>query len=528
MKPCALACFAVGAVLSAALPAAATDTEVPPDIRAVIEAPQYEGATWGIRAVALDSDEPVIATGPDSLFFTGSVRKLFSVGLALNALGADHRFETPVYRLGEVSPAGVLQGDLVLVASADLTLGGRDLSDGTIAFTNFDHTESNSLGSSILTDTDPLAGLKAMAKQVAASGIKTVEGDVIVDDRLFEHFRVPNGNVLITPVIINDNLIDVTILPTEPGQPAKVDWRPKSAAFTVKSEVKTVAAGDPADVTLEVSPDDPTLGIVKGSIPADYKPALPGVPTLVQTFTIADPSAYARTAFIEALAEAGVTVSAAAVGPNALEKLPAAGSYGDDAKVAELVSLPYSQYARLILKVSHNLGANMSLMLFGLTEGARARDTALAAERKALTGQYGLSPDGFNFPTNGSGSPDSQASPETVTGLLQAMSRSPVAKPYFDAMPILGVDGSLASVGRDPPNPLIEPAIGRVHAKTGTTVEPGVLKAQVFAGYMDAKSGKRLAYVVYVNNVASIESIGDVIKVFADEGVISALLYDRY
>ena len=49
-----------------------------------------------------------------------------------------------------------------------------------------------------------------------------------------------------------------------------------------------------------------------------------------------------------------------------------------------------------------------------------------------------------------------------------------------------------------------------------------MLKAQVFAGYMDAKSGERLAYVVYVNNVKPIETIADVIKVFADEGVISA------
>ena len=198
------------------------------------------------------------------------------MGLALNALGADHRFITPVYRIGEVTPDGVLNGDLVLVANADLTLGGRNLPDGTLAFTNFDHTESNSLGSSILTDTDPLAGLKTLARQVAASGIKSVEGDVVVDDRLFEHFRVPNGNVLITPVIVNDNLIDVTILPTEPGQPASVDWRPKSAAFTVKSEVTTVAAGEPADVTLEISPDDPTVGVVTGSIPVGYVPVAPG------------------------------------------------------------------------------------------------------------------------------------------------------------------------------------------------------------------------------------------------------------
>ena len=178
-----------------------------------------------------------------------------------------------------------------------------------------------------------------------------------------------------------------------------------------------------------------------------------------------------------------MTVSAPAVGPNAVGTLPAPASYDEDEQVAELESLPYSQYARLILKVSHNLGANMSLMLHGLTEGARTRDTALAAERKALTEKFGIPGDGFDFPTNGSGSPDSQASPAAVTGLLQAMSRTPVAKAYFDALPILGVDGSLATVGRDPPNPLIEPAIGKVYAKTGTTMEPGVLKAQVFAGY---------------------------------------------
>lgn len=528
MNAAFVAGLVAGTVLLASLPAVASETEVPADIRAVIEAPRYDGATWGIRVVELDPGEALLAAGPETPFFTGSVRKLFSVGLALDALGADHRFRTPVYRTGAVSAEGVLEGDLVLVANADLTLGGRDLSDGTIAFTNFDHTESNSLGSSILTDTDPLAGLRAMAHEVAASGIKAVEGDVIVDDRLFEHFRVPNGNVLITPIIVNDNLIDVTILPTEPGQPAEVDWRPRSAAFTVKSDVTTVAAGEEADVTLEVLPDDPTVGLVTGRIPVGYVPALPGVPTLVQTFAIPDPSAYARTVFIEALGELGVTVDAPAVGANPLGKLPAEGSYQEESKVAELVSLPYAQYARLILKVSHNLGANISLMLHGLTEGARTRDTALAAERKTLTEKFGLHGDAFDFPTNGSGSPDSRASAAAVTGLLQAMSRTPVYEAYFDALPVLGVDGSLATIGRDPPNPLIEPAIGKVYAKTGTTVEPGVLKAQVFAGYLDAVSGRRLAYVVYVNNVRPIESIADVIGVFADEGVISALLFGRY
>ncbi|CAN7689039.1 D-alanyl-D-alanine carboxypeptidase/D-alanyl-D-alanine-endopeptidase [Mesorhizobium sp. LjRoot246] len=506
--------------------AAAADPGLPPAIRAIMDAPRYSGAIWGLQAIELPSGATATAYGPDALFFTGSVRKLFSVGLALNALGADHRFETPVYRLGDVTADGTLQGDLVLLASGDLTLGGRTIADGKIAFTNFDHTESNSLGSAILTQTDPLSGLDFLARQVAQSGIKAVAGDVIIDDRLFDHFRVPNGNVLITPIIVNDNLIDVTILPTEARQAAKVDWRPKTAAFMVRSEVKTVAAGEPIEIALEISPDDSKVGVVKGQIPVGYKASLPGVATLVRTFPIADPSSFARTAFIEALGRAGVAVTAAATRGNPSAKLPSNGSYAKFTRVARLVSPPYAEYAKLILKVSHNLGANLSLALLGLTKGARTVETALAVERNMLVGEYGLSPDGFDFPTNGSGSPDSRATPSAVTGLLAAMRKTKASEAYFDALPALGVDGSLATVGIDPPNPTIAPAVGRVFAKTGTTIADGTLKAQVFAGYIKSKAGKLLAYVVYVNNVTPIGSIADVIEVFGDEGEISAILYD--
>ncbi|MCB1376474.1 MAG: hypothetical protein KDJ78_20270, partial [Rhodobacteraceae bacterium] len=85
-----------------------------------------------------------------------------------------------------------------------------------------------------------------------------------------------------------------------------------------------------------------------------------------------------------------------------------------------------------------------------------------------------------------------------------------------------------ASIGTNPPNAQVAPAIGKARAKTGTTMEPGTLRAQVFAGYLDARSGKRLAYVAYVNNVSPIESIDQVIRVFTDEGIISAILYELY
>jgi D-alanyl-D-alanine carboxypeptidase/D-alanyl-D-alanine-endopeptidase (penicillin-binding protein 4) len=108
--------------------------------------------------------------------------------------------------------------------------------------------------------------------------------------------------------------------------------------------------------------------------------------------------------------------------------------------------------------------------------------------------------------------------------LLRTMSTRRTFAPYFASLPSLGVDGSLATVGRVPNNPLSAPAFGKVFAKTGTTVDETGLKAQNFAGYIDGASGRRLAYVVYVNDVGSVKSIADVTTVFEDEGVISALL----
>jgi len=146
-------------------------------------------------------------------------------------------------------------------------------------------------------------------------------------------------------------------------------------------------------------------------------------------------------------------------------------------------------------------------------------ENALEAERATLVNQYGLSGDGFDFPTNGSGSPDSRAAPATTVGLLTFMSGVMTFLPYFNALPILGEDGSLAEIGMD------SPAKGKVHAKTGTFLGKGMIKAQVLAGYIDARSGRRLAYALYVNNAGEFAGISDVIEVIQDEEQISTIIY---
>ena len=498
--------------------------DLPQEIRTIMEKPRYADATWALHVVDLKSGDVIYDLNSDQRLLTGSVRKLYSVGVALNKLGPDDRFKTPVFRNGQVDASGNLQGDLILVAKGDLTMGGRDCGRDCVAFTDFDHNDANSLGSAILTAPDPLAGLNKLAAQVAASGIKTVSGDVIIDDRLFPQFRVPNQKLLITPIVINDNRIDVTILPTTPGSPAIIESRPQTAAFEVKNKVTTVAAGEQSKVTL--TQENGHEGIVSGTIAVDYVPPLPGVKTLVQTFRT-DPEdappdnavSFARTTFIEALERAGITVKAKLIAPNPERKLPSPDSYGADTQVAELVSAPYSQYAKLILKVSLNLGANLSLMLFGLANGVDTIQPALAVERTTLIQQYGLNGNGFNFPTNGSGSPDSEASTATTVDLLTDYTHLKNFPVYFKSLPIFGVDGSLATVGVD------SPARGKIFAKTGTYVtQQGEIGAQTLAGYIDARSGRKLAYSLFVNNAGSFTGIDSILGVIDDEADISTII----
>jgi D-alanyl-D-alanine carboxypeptidase len=276
-----------------------------------------------LRAKDLTTGQIVQNLNPDEFFLPASSTKLFTVAAALDTFGADHRFVTTLHRTGPVGLQGELSGDLILLAVGDLTLGGRDDPDGTIAITNFDHVDANAIDGAELTAPDPLAGLDRLARQVADEGIVGV-GDVVIDDRLFETAE-PRPEVFVSPIIVNDNLIDLVITPAGPGQAA---------------------------------------AIVDGQIAADKGP-------LVRVHPVSEPAPFARTLLIEALARAGVRVDAPTLGGNPVDRLPSQQTVAELPRVAVLESAPLSEYAKLILKVSHNLGAELMAALIAIANGER-------------------------------------------------------------------------------------------------------------------------------------------------------------
>ncbi|HEY3482858.1 MAG TPA: D-alanyl-D-alanine carboxypeptidase, partial [Streptomyces sp.] len=300
--------LAVAGGAAAGPAAAAHDDDLGPAIEAIMHKPGYEHAQWGVLETDPASGRVIHSQFANQFFVPGSTTKLVTISNALNTLGWNHRFTTPVRATGSRT-GSTLHGNLDLVAQGDLTMGGRTKPDGSVDYRNIDHTEAE-LPGAMLTPENPLAGINQIAAQVRASGIRRVNGNVIIDPRLF---TPPALSPQPVPMIINDNLIDLLSTPTTPGQPAKLFWRPQVAPYQVTSSVRTVASGGTTSITVTTSPDGTRIHLA-GTIAAGAQP-------LLNVSPIKDPNAFGRTALIEALARAGVTVTAPPTGPNPQNQL---------------------------------------------------------------------------------------------------------------------------------------------------------------------------------------------------------------
>ncbi len=487
-------------------------TAIPPAIQAALDDPTFADSSIGLLIQDGDTHDVLVDKAANEIYEAGSTTKLYSAATFLDTYGADHTLVTPVHRTGPLTD-GVVDGDLVLVASGDQNLGGRGVLDGPIQFVPTDHTYFNLPGAAI-TPGDPLAGLKVLAAQVVESGVSEVSGDVVVDDRLFDTFTQWEQSP-ISPIVVNDNQIDVLSLPTEVGQAADLDWRPQVPGWSVRSEVTTVAAAGGAGNAVQVTQEAPGQLVVSGTVEEGSAPVLGG-------WSVQDPAAFARSAFIAELQAAGVTVNADPTGANPVADLPA--SYEDGSQVAALTSAPLSETVHLVLKVSHNWGAELLTCMIAVANGSKDCEDGLRAEYD-LVGRAGLDRDA-TFLLDGAGSSLSRFSPDSAVGLINWSTTQPWAQVYRDALPVLGESGDLDLFGGTP-------ADGKVIAKTGTRAvpDPGadrvLMQTRTMVGFIEAKSGRELHFALMVQNVplASVEDLFAVLRKIVD---ITVAIYETY
>src|SRR5256885_7788453 len=308
-------------------------------IQTIMDRPEFKHALFGIEFYSLDKGKVIYSLNEDKLFTPGSTTKLLTEGTALSLLGADYRFHTRVYRTGRIDENGALDGDLILVASGDPNLSGRIKDDGTLAFENEDHSYDGDPNTRAVPG-DPLLVIRGLAQQIADKQIKRLRGHVIVDISLFrEGARELGTGVVMSPIVVNDNIVDVTIGPGA-TEGAPVVFKPSPATSYV-TFVNRADTGKPdSEPEIRWSGDARNANgthtvTITGTFPV-------GKPAILFKYSVPEPSRFAGTVLVEALREKGVTVEMGTPGePRDFIKL--AASYIPDQLVAEHISAPLKE-----------------------------------------------------------------------------------------------------------------------------------------------------------------------------------------
>lgn len=465
-------------------------------IETIMARPEFRHALFGIEFYALDTGKVRYALNADKLFTPGSTTKLLTMGTALELLGADYRFHTRVYRTGPVTNDGTLDGDLVLVAGGDPNLSGRIRADGTLAFENEDHSYDGDPHTRAVPG-EPLLVIHKLAQQVAAQHIRRIRGHVLVDVSLFpEGTRELGTGVVISPIVVNDNIVDVTVGPgASVGAPVVFNQSPATAYVSFVNKAKTGAPGSQPEIRWtadETNPDGAHTVTIAGTFPAGQAPIL-------YKYAVPRPSRFAEVVFVESLRAEGVKVELSK--PDEQHDFKAlAAEYVPGQLVAEHVSPAYREEVKVTLKVSQNLHASATPLLTAalLAPHDETRD-GFDLEREYLQ-RAGLDLTGAQQADGAGG--NAHFTPEFMVSFLAHMAKQKDFQDFYHALPILGRDGTLFDIQ---PN---SPAAGHVHAKTGTFAVGDPLNGRLLvtgkglAGYLTTAGGERLAFAAYVNNVS--------------------------
>ncbi|MGH9685225.1 MAG: D-alanyl-D-alanine carboxypeptidase/D-alanyl-D-alanine endopeptidase [Candidatus Acidiferrales bacterium] len=478
---------------------AQNDSGLAAQIREIASRPEYKHSTFGVEVYSLDDNKVVYALHGQELFTPGSTTKLLTEGAALELLGHDYRFHTRVYRTGPVSANGTLQGDLILVGSGDPNLSNRIQPDGTLMFENEDHAYEGSPDTKAVPG-DPLLVIREIAGQIAAHGVKRVQGRILVDATLFpEGARELGTGLVISPVAVNDNVIDLTVSPgSKEGAPVALNISPVTSYATFVNQITTGAAGSkldmkpPADVT---NPNGTHTVTLTGTFPLNS-------PSILYVYAVPQPSRFAQVTLAEALREKGIAATVPAPA-EAVDFKALSSSYKAENVVADHVSPPLSEETKVTLKVSQNLHASMMPFILGAVLGHATQDidqSGFDLERGFLAkGDLDLT--GASQADGAGGAESAYFTPDFMVHYLAYMSTQKDFPLFEKALPILGKDGTLWNIQVN------SPAAGHVFAKTGTYGSYDALNKNLMlngkglAGYMTTADGRHLAFAAYANRV---------------------------
>jgi D-alanyl-D-alanine carboxypeptidase/D-alanyl-D-alanine-endopeptidase (penicillin-binding protein 4) len=419
--------------------------------------PGVQRATWGIAVHSLARNERLFDVNPQTLMVPASVAKLVSVATAVDAVGWDYRFTTTL-RAGGPIESGALRGDLLVVGSGDPAIGGRGGDD----FTGW------------------IDALKA-------AGIHRIDGRIVGIDDSYEEPRPGfawswddlgySTGAIFGALNLAENRLTVTVTPGAfAGASTSLAFNVDAQDLPITNRSTTGAAGSTTLVWPEMRPGETVLTIA-GSVP------LGGMPATL-TVSAGNPTAWFARMLRRRLIASGIDVAGPAVDGDDVSIMPPDAG----AIVYAYRSHPLSEIAQPLLKESINLYGEAVQRLNASGPPPRTNDQALDGIKQRLA-SWGISADAFQL-VDGSGlSRRDVIAPAALLDVLVRMYDPAGTSPWMTALPIAGVDGTLAARMKGTPGE------NNVHAKTGT-----MSNVRSLAGYVTTRGGEPLAFVAIVNN----------------------------
>ena len=187
------------------------------DIDTVLQDALFTTASVGIKVVAVETGEVIYAKNANKLHHPASTTKLFTAATALAKLGSDYQFATTLYA-DTTSDAQVIE-NVYLKGRADPVLQTEDIVE--------------------------------LCKALAQRGVKTIEGDIVVDETYLDTVREGPGWMW------DDKPLRISALSIRSIEP------------DAKTDSRAIACGNLLKTTLMQKGIDVMGEVVSGTVPSE-------------------------------------------------------------------------------------------------------------------------------------------------------------------------------------------------------------------------------------------------------------------
>lgn len=428
----------------------------------IFDDPNFSNAHWGVVIQSLENGEYFYKRNENKFFIPASNMKLFTSAAGLVKLGADYKFSTNIYTEGEID-GSTLNGNLVIQGRGDPTISGR-------FFDNNIHKIFNDWADSLL-----------------EKGIDEISGNIIGDDDLFDDtglgtgwawdyesywYAAPSG-----AISFNDNCVDIFVSVDANTNLAKVTTSPNTKYVIVLNKVLVV--GDDSTTSIKIYRERGT------NVISVYGTVKPG--DNVKTYcTINNPTQYFVVVLKDVLEKKGIKVTGY---PVDVDDIPEPLDYGRMRLLFTHYSQPLKDIIKVINKNSQNFFAEQLLKTIGLEiEGYGTIENGVKASN-AVFEDMGMNTDNLIL-VDGSGlSRLNLVTPRKIVSLLNYMYKSNFYIPFYNSLPIAGMDGTLGNRMKN------TKAQNNVRAKTGYLGAVRSLSGYVFTG-----DNEPVAFSIIANN----------------------------